>query len=394
MRKIKENIFEVGVIDWDRRLFDELIPLPEGTSYNSYIVKGSEKTALIDTVDPAATQSLIRHIIQTGIEKIDYIIAHHGEQDHSGSLPELLMLYPEAKVVVSDKCMKSLVDLLDLPEEKFLVVEDGGELALGDKHFKFVFTPWVHWPETFCSYLIEDRILFSCDFFGSHMACSDLFVRDKAHVYNSAKRYFAEIMMPFRTAIRNNIAKLSDYEIDIIAPSHGSLYDDPEFIIKAYKDWISDEVKNEVIVAYASMHGSTRKMTEHFVEALIGRGMTVKCYDLVVSDLGEIAMSLVDAATVVIGSSTVLAGAHPVAASAAFIVNALRPKTKFVSIYGSYGWGGKVVEQLTGLLSNIKAEVLEPVLAKGTPSATDFEMLDELTDKIEARHKKLGLLQN
>ncbi|MCD4830376.1 MAG: FprA family A-type flavoprotein [Anaerohalosphaeraceae bacterium] len=393
MRKVKENVFAVGAIDWDRRLFDELIPLPDGTSYNAFIVKGSEKTALIDTVDPEMTPTLIKNIIQADIEKIDYIICHHGEQDHSGSAAEILRLYPDAKIVTNAKCKAMLIDLLCIAEDKFEVIADGDSLSLGDKMLEFVFTPWVHWPETFCSWLVEDKILFSCDFFGSHIASSDLFVKNEDKIYESAKRYFAEIMMPFRTAIRGNIEKISKFDIEIIAPSHGSLYDKPSFIIDAYKEWISDKVKNEVVIAFASMHGSTRAMTDYLVDALIDRGVTVKRFDLVVSDLGEIAASLVDAATVVIGTSTVLAGAHPAAASAAFVVNALRPKTKFVSIYGSYGWGGKTVEQLSGLLGNLKAEIIEPVLVKGHPKGKDLKALDEMAEAIVAKHRELGILK-
>jgi len=251
----------------------------------------------------------------------------------------------------------------------------------------------VHWPETFGTYLKEDRILFPCDFFGSHLATSSLFVDDEARVYESAKRYYAEIMMPFRTPIQKNLEKIKNLKIDMIAPSHGPVYNKPEFIINAYKDWVSDEVKNEVVVAYVSMHDSTRKMVEHFVDALIERNITVRQFDLTVTDIGELAMSLVDAATIVIGSPTVLTGAHPNAAYAAMLANALRPKTKFASIIGSYGWGGKMVEQLTGLIPNLKVEVLEPVIAKGYPKDEDFSALDKLANSILAKHKELGIIK-
>ncbi len=393
MRKIKENVFAVGAIDWDRRLFDELIPLPDGTSYNAFIVRGSEKTALIDTVDPEMTATLVKNIVAAGVKKIDYVICQHAEQDHSGSAAEILRLYPDAKLVTNAKCKTMLMDLLEISGDKFKIIADGDRLDLGDKTIEFVFTPWVHWPETFCSYLPENKILFSCDFFGTHMASSDLFVQDQAEVYKSAKRYFAEIMMPFRTAIAGNIKKISKLNIEIIAPSHGCLYDRPGFIVDAYKEWISDEVKNEVVVAFASMHGSTKAMTNCLVDALIDRGISVKRFDLVVSDLGEIAMAVLDAATIVIGTPTVLAGAHPAAAAAAFVVNALRPKTKFVSIYGSYGWAGKTLEQLSGLLANVKAEIIEPVMIKGYPKNADMAALNEMADKIAAKHKEIGILK-
>ncbi len=392
MRALKPNIYAVGAIDWDARLFDRLIPLPDGTSYNSYLIRASQKTALLDTVDPAKTDVLLDHLVAVGVDKIDYIVAHHAEQDHSGSLPDVLLIYPDAKVVTNPKCKQMLIDLLGIEDEKFITVEDGQELSLGDKTLRFVYTPWVHWPETMSTYVPEDRILFSCDFFGAHLAASSLFVDDDAAVYESAKRYYAEIMMPFRKQINSNLAKLGSLDIAMVAPSHGPVYDKPRFIMDAYEDWASDAVKNEAVVAYVSMHGSTGKMVSHFVEALIERGIKVKQFELATVDIGKLAMALVDAATVVIGSPTVLVGPHPCAAYAAFLTNALRPKTKFASIIGSYGWASKTVEQLTALMSNLTAQILEPVLAKGEPKEADFVAIERLADDILAKHKEAGII--
>ncbi len=391
MRQLKPNVYAVGAIDWDARLFDRLIPLPDGTSYNSYVVLGNEKVTLLDTVDPAKTEVLLNNLLRLGINKIDYVVAHHAEQDHSGSLPDVLLIYPDAKVVTNPKCKGMLIDLLDIEEDKFITVEDGQRLSLGDKTLQFIYTPWVHWPETMSTYLVEDRILFSCDFFGAHLATSSLFVDDNAKVLEDAKRYYAEIMMPFRRQINSNLDKLAEFEIDMIAPSHGPVHDHPELIVEAYRDWISETVKNEVIVAYVSMHGSTGKMVSYFVEALIERGITVRQFELSTVDIGKLAMALVDAATVVIATPMVLAGAHPAVVYAAFLANALRPKAKFASIIGSYGWGGKMVEQLTGMMSNLKAEILEPVLAKGEPKENDFAAIEKLADDIHAKHKEIGI---
>lgn len=386
-RQIKENIYAVGALDSERRLFDELIPLPDGTTYNSYIIKGRDKTVLLDTVDPTKTDILIESLKSLNITKIDYVIAHHGEQDHSGSIPKILELYPMAKVAANEKCKAELIDLLLIPENKFMTIADRQTLSLGDKTLEFIFTPWVHWPETMATYLKEDKILFTCDFFGSHLAQSSLYADDWAKVYDSAKRYYAEIMMPFRTNIINNIEKLKNLQIDMICPSHGPVYKEPQKIIEAYKNWISDEVKNEVIIPYVSMHGSTAKMVEYFVDALVKKGITVKTFDLSKTDIGELAKSLIDAATIVVGTPTVLAGAHPQAAYAAFLANALRPKTKYLSIIGSYGWGGRVVEQLAGMTPNLKVEVIDPVLIKGYPKEADFKAIDALAEAIHAKHQ-------
>jgi len=389
-REIKPKVYWVGAIDWDRRLFDALIPLPDGTSYNAYLIKGSKKTALIDTVDPTMRDVLINNLNELKVKSIDYVIANHAEKDHSGTIPQVLEKYPEAKVVVTPKCKGMLIDLMMIPEERFITVDDKETISLGDRTLEFIHAPWVHWPETMLTYLREDKILFPCDLFGSHLATTDPYVTDEGQVYEAAKRYYAEIMMPFRTTIQKNLEKIRGYEISLIAPSHGPMYNRPEFILKAYNSWVSDPPKNLVVIPYTSMWGSTRKMVEHLVGALVQRGVTVQQFDLTVADIGKLAMALVDAATVVIGTPTVLAGPHPNAAYAAFLANALRPKLRFVSIISSYGWGGKTVEQLAAMIPNLKVEVVEPVLVKGSPREADFKALDNLADTIARKHKEQG----
>ena len=386
VRTLKDRVYTVGAIDWDRRLFDQLIPLPEGTTYNSYLIRGSEKVALIDTVDKHKEQDLLANLKSLEIDRIDYIISNHAEQDHSESIVKLLELYPDAVVVTNPKCKEFLKELLLVADDKFRTINDGETLSLGDKTLEFIIFPWVHWPETMLTYLREDRILFPCDLFGSHLATSDLYADDERRVYPSAKRYYAQIMMPFRTIIRKNIDKLKGRDIEMIAPSHGPVYNRPSFILEAYRSWLSDDVTNEVIVPYVSMHGSTQRMVDYFVDRMIERGVTVKPFNLIKSDLGELAMALVDAATVVLGTPTVLVGPHPAAVYAAYLMNALRPKTKFISIIGSYGWGGKAVDIIKGMLTNITAEVIEPVIIKGNPQQTDFEILDRLINDIVERH--------
>jgi len=383
-RQVMDGVHWMGAIDWDRRLFDSLIPLPDGTSYNAYLIEGKEKRALIDSVDPAKVESLMSQL--EPVDTIDYIVAHHAEQDHSGGIPTVLERYPKAKIVCSPKGKGMLIDLLRIPAQSFLTVEDGDSISLGDLTLEFVHTPWVHWPETMCTVLKEKKILFSCDFFGSHIATTDLFATDRERVYEAAKRYFAEIMMPFRKIIRKNLEKIRKYEIDVIAPSHGPIYDEPEFILRAYEDWASDEPKNSVVIAFASMHGSTEKMVAYLTSALAERGATVHLFNLAVADIGKLAISLVDAGTIVIGTPTVHVGAHPLAAYAAFLANMLRPKAQFASIVGSYGWSTKVVEQIASLIPNLKVDVLEPVICKGRPTPADFGALLKLADTIIAKH--------
>ncbi|MFO7876488.1 MAG: FprA family A-type flavoprotein [Desulfovermiculus sp.] len=387
-RTITPGVRWMGAVDWDRRVFDSLIPLPDGTSYNAYLIQGSEKTALLDTVDPAMAEVLLDQL--EDVQQLDYIVSHHAEQDHSGSLPVVLEKFPQTKVVCSTKAKGMLMGLLKIPEDRFLPVEDGQKISLGDKNLHFMYTPWVHWPETMVTYLEENKILFSCDFFGSHIASSELYVTDQGRVYEAAKRYFAEIMMPFRSQIAKNLDKLKDLDISMIAPSHGQIYPDPFFIIDAYQDWVHGTPHNTVVLPYVSMHGSTKVMVDHLVAALVERGVRLEQFNLAVTDIGKLANTLVDAGTIVIGTPTIHAGPHPYAAYAALLANALRPKARFVSIIGSYGWGGKTVDTLAGMISNLKVEVLDPVLCKGLPKEQDLQALDTLADSIAAKHKEQG----
>lgn len=387
-RPIKDRIHWMGAIDWDRRLFDSLIPLPDGTTYNAYLVEGSEKTALLDTVDPPMLDGFMRQL--DGISTIDFIVSHHAEQDHSGSIAQVLARFPSAKVISTPRAKGMLTDLLGISGDAVVAVEDGETLSLGDKTLKFIHTPWVHWPETMVTYLEEDHILFSCDFYGSHIASTDLFVTDQGRVHEAAKRYFAEIMMPFRSTIEKNIQKLSGSTIQMIAPSHGQIYDKPAWIMDAYREWVLGTPRNRVVLPYVSMHSSTKMMVEHLASALVDRGVRVELFNLVATDIGKLAIALVDAATIVVGTPTVLAGPHPLAAYAAFLANALRPKAKFLSIVGSYGWGGKTVETLAGMIPNLKVEVLPPVLCRGLPSLSVLEALDDLAEAIADKHKESG----
>lgn len=384
IQTITDGVSRLGAVDWNRRLFDSLIPLPDGTSYNAYLVRGSEKTALLDSADPAKTDTLMAQLEE--VDKLDYIVAHHAEQDHSGAIPAVLEKYPNARVLATEKGKAMLIDHLAIPAEQIDAVDDGATVTLGDKTLQFVHTPWVHWPETMCTYLQEDKILFSCDFFGSHLATTDLYVTDRAAVYEAAKRYYAEIMMPFRSIIRKNLAKLDELDVTTIAPSHGPVYDDPAFMLDAYSDWVSDSVKNEVVLPYISMHGSTEKMAEHLVAALAARGVKVHLFDLAVTDIGKLAITLVDAATLIVATPTVHVGPHPAVYYASHLANLLRPKVKYAAIIGSYGWSSKAIEQIADLIPNLKVEVLGTVLQKGLPDANTYAQLDDLAEAVAKAH--------
>ena len=389
-RKVTDGVFFVGAPDWDRRLFDALIPLPQGTSYNAYLITGQEKTALIDTVDPTKWDVLKAYLEQ--IKTIDYVIIQHVEQDHSGSLPMVLEKYPNAKVIANSKAKELILTHLHVPEEKIQVIEDGEKLDLGGLTLQFIFAPWVHWPETMLTYLPERKLLFTCDFLGSHLATSSLFIEDERLVYLGAKRYYAEIMSPFRNLIKGHLEKIKKLDIDMIAPSHGPIYQNPQFIVEAYEEWISDQPKNIVLMPWISMHGSTQAMVEYLSSRLIEKGVEVEPYDISKVDLGELTMATVDAATIILAAPTILTNMHPMAELVAYWVSILRPKAKAYGFIGSYGWGGKTLETVKSLFSGIKADFFEPVMVKGLPTQADYEALDKLADAIVEKHRVLGLL--
>jgi flavorubredoxin len=386
-RLIRNGIYAVGVQDWSRRLFDSLIPLPDGTSYNSYLIEGSEKTAIIDTVDPAFFEEYRSNL--AGLKRLDYIITLHSEQDHSGSIPMLLELFPSAEVICSPKAKDLLVEHLLLDPAKLRAVEDGEIISLGDKSLRFLYTPWVHWPETIVAYLVEEKILFSCDFLGSHSASSEIYDNGDPAVLEAAKRYYAEIMMPFRTQIRSNLQKISPLEIELVAPSHGPIWNHPNIIISAYEDWVSDKLQNKVVIPFISMHGSTAKMVDTLSKELIRRNVKVELFDLSVTDIGKLAMALVDAATIVIGSPTVHVGPHPMVAYAAILANAIKPKARYAAVIGSFGWATKVVDKLLGLVPNLQVEVLGAVLCKGEAKDPTKKELIALAELIANKHAEL-----
>jgi len=384
-RKITECVSFLGAQDFDRRLFDELIPLPDGTSYNAYLVSGSEKTALIDAVDPEKIGVLQAQL--RCVDKVDYLIVQHVEQDHSGSIPWVLERYPNVQILTTPKAEPLLIDHLHVDPERITTVADGETISLGDKTVEFIHAPWVHWPETMLTYLREEKILFTCDLFGSHIASTQVHVSDKGRVYDAAKRYYAEIMMPFRTIIAKHLKRLEDYEISMIAPSHGQVYDEPEFIIDAYRHWILDEPRNIVLLPYVSMHGSTQVMVDHLITALVDRGIEVAPFNLTVTDLGKLAEALVEAKAVVFGTPTVLVGPHPSVVSAAYLVAALRPKLKYAGVIGSYGWGGKAPETIQSLTASLKLQWLDPVMVKGLPREEDLSRIDDLAEELATMMK-------
>lgn len=390
-KEIKNNVLYCGLNDRERKIFDELIPLEQGTSYNSYLVKGSEKVALIDTMYPPKSEEYLNNLDENNITHIDYIIANHGEQDHTGTIPKLLEKYPEAKVITNQFCKNNLMEMLLIPETKIDVIKTGDELSLGDKTLRFIIAPGVHWPDTMFTHIVEDNLLCTCDFLGAHHTFEDIFADESEELVHCAKRYYAEIMMPFRKMCQRYTKQVKELAPEMILPSHGPIYKNPEFILNLYENWTKDEPENLVIMPFVSMYGSTEEMIDYVAEKLNNAGIKTKKFDIVTDDLGDYAMGLVDAATIVFGSSMVLAGPHPTTVGAAYLTNVLCPKAKYAAFIGSYGWGGDLFGKLGSVMNNFQADILDQILVKGKAKDDTYERLDNLVKSIIDKHKELGL---
>ena len=390
-KEIAPDVFWVGVKHHNRRLFDALIPLPYGTSYNAYLIVGSKKTALIDTVNPGFEKELLEKISERiDPAKIDYVIMNHAEPDHANAAKDVLAIAKNAKLVASAKGKEAAMMYFDIPVERITVVDESSKIELGGKTLKFVDAPWLHWPETIFTYLEEDKILFPCDFFGSHLAVGEFYADEygNENTLDMAKLYFAEIMMPFRKPGQTAVDKVKKLEPKMIAPSHGLIWREPKVILDEYTKWTSEKFQKKVMIAYVSMWGSTEKMVLALRDALVKRGVTVQVFDLPNTEIGHIAKELVDTPVVVVGAPTVLGGVHPVAAYATMLVKTLRAPTKYAAVLTSYGWSGGAVKALQGILEGTKIEVLGVVEVKGPPKKTEFDKVVELADKIDEKLKQ------
>ncbi|MEM2126818.1 MAG: FprA family A-type flavoprotein [Candidatus Bathyarchaeia archaeon] len=385
--EVSDKVYFVGVKDYNRRIFDALIPLPKGTSYNSYLVKG-KRNALIDTVNPGFEEELLGRIEEViGIGELDYVVMNHAEPDHAGAIPYIMKLC-DASLIATEKGAEMAKHYYNVPEERVMKVKDGDRLDLGGKTLRFLEAPWLHWPETMFTYLEENRLLFPCDFFGSHTAYGLYDASEE--IIPFAKKYFGEIMMPFREMGRRAMEKLKGLDIEIIAPSHGPIYREPERIMEAYWKWTRGETKEKVLILYVSMWGSTEAMIKSIATALLSRGVEVNIYNIANSDLGEIAGDLVDSRGIVLGTPTVLGGMHPMAAYTVSLIRALRPPARYGVALGSYNWGGGGVKQAVEALKAARLEVVASLEVRGPPTQKDQKKIDEIGELLSNRIKERG----
>jgi len=371
-------------------MFDALIPLPDGTSYNAYLIRGSRGTALIDSVNPGFEGELLDKLRSlTDTEALDYVIMNHAEPDHANAIKAVMDVSSEAKLVTTQKGARMAQVFYKIPEQRLVIVKDGDTLELGDRTLRFIEAPWLHWPETMFTYVEENKVLFPCDYFGAHTAAG--FYDDEVeNLIPVAKRYFGEIMMPFKGKGAQALERINGLDIGMIAPSHGPIYRDPERILDMYRIWTAGETREKAILVYASMWGATEKMVKAMAEALMSEGIEISYFNLLNSDIGDIARELVDSRAIVLGTPTVLGEMHPLAVYATHLVKILKPPLRYGVALSSYGWGGGAVRQLSEMLKPTKIEVVGAIEINGPASDEDFASIASLGKELAAKIRSSG----
>lgn len=382
------SVIAVGAKDSQRRLFDCLVYMPHGTTYNSYLVKGDQFTALIDCADPAESQTLIDHLGQAGAGRIDYIVLLHSEQDHSGNILAMMALYPMARIICTEKVRQLMEIHHHLGDENMTIVKEGDSLDLGGMSLTFYPVPFAHWPDNTMAHLMPQNILFSSDLFGAHNSEEEETGDLDASLVRSARSYFSEIMMPFRKSIAKYVALADRLAPAVIAPAHGAVYNKPARILDLYRSWISDDVIGKVTIPFVSMHDSIRTAVDCLASQLEQRGIEVVMRNLgkepssLLIETGELIYDMVDAAAVVFAFPTVIGGPHPAIAYAAITSNAMMPKTKILGMMCSYAWASKAVDTVGAVTPNFKGQRLEPLLFKGLPTEDDLARIRGYADLI------------
>ncbi len=374
--KVLENLYWVGYVDWNVRDFHSY-NTTRGATYNSYLIL-DDKTALIDGVKAPYTTNLISNIAEvTDVTKIDYLICHHGEPDHSGAIPEVVRLNPKITVVCTEKGVESLSGYYDTTGWNFQVVKTGDTLSLGKRTLSFLETKMVHWPDSLMSYIPEDKLLFSMDGFGQHYSSSARFDDEVSieHVMEEAKTYYANIVMPYGKQVENTLKAASELDIKIIAPSHGVIWRGyVDRIIGEYKFWAASKVKPKVVILYDSMWESTAQMAQHIYEGAIEGGADVKY--LRIRSVGNtmIATECMDAACLAIGSATLNMTLMPAAASTITYLMGLRQVGKSGVAFGSFGWGKSGAADVSEYMKKMKIdEITDPITCKWRPTPEILE---------------------
>ena len=392
--KVLENIFWVGVVDWNIRHFHGFsYSTHRGTTYNAYLII-DKKVALVDTVAHCFSDEMIERIKEIiDPSKIDYIIANHVESDHSGSIKEILKLAPNATIVGTANC-KAGLEKHYFGDWKFQTVKTGDTLNLGERTLTFLEARMLHWPDTMFTYIEKDALLLSNDGFGQHLASSKRFddeVDQNILMWEAAK-YYANILWLYSSVVLRKLEEVQKLglKIDMIAPSHGVIWrKDPMKIVTSYLKWAKGEAEKKVLVVYDTMWKSTEKMAKAMLEGINSEGIEVTLYRLPSSDEGDIIGELLETKGLLLGSATINNGVLPTVAPFLREMEGLRPKNKLAAAFGSYGWGGGATAAIEKSLKSAGMELVAPAMtAKWVPDKTElqkcYEYGKEFAKKIKA----------
>jgi anaerobic nitric oxide reductase flavorubredoxin len=364
--QIKNNVHWVGKIDWELRKFhgDEY-STHRGSSYNSYLIN-EDKVALIDTVwTPFAKEYIENLKQQIDLEKIDYVIASHAENDHSGGLPELMRYIPDVPIYCTKNGVKSLKGLYH-QDWNFQVVKTGDKLSLGSKELIFVEAPMLHWPDSLFTYLPGDEILFSNDGFGQHYASEYMYndLVDQNELWEECIKYYANILTPFSPMVIRKINEVLGFNLplDMICTSHGIIWrDNPAQIVEQYLKWADNYQENQITLLYDTMWDSTRIMAEQIAAGIreADPAVTVKLYNLAKTDKNDVITEVFRSKAILMGSPTVNNGILVAVAGLIEEIKGLKFKNKKAAAFGSYGWSGEAVKIISEKLGNSGFEVVD-----------------------------------
>lgn len=391
--KISENIYSVGVKHPNLRVFDLLMPLPHGTTYNSYLITG-EKNVLIDTVKLQFTDELVANI-KTIIDpaKIDYIVIQHNELDHSGALPNILKAAPNAKVVIAKAAENFLVNSFNLKFD-YIKVDDATEIKIGpNQTLKFVMAPFLHWPDTMFTYYVEEKALFTCDAFGAHYSQDSGVFKDEIqkseydNYFEQFSIYFAIIMRVYSEKVLAAVKKIENLEINLIGPSHGPIVrHDVKQHIEYYREFALKPVENKelkkVTIVYSSMYGSTMKMAYHLESLLKNQGIQTYVAEIPFAMSAEymtnVIKEIASSDGVLFGASTVCSTILKPMWDFLFFLATVQLKGKSAGVFGSYGWDAQGLKLLEQTLTNYKMNVMKTNFKlKFVPSQDKLESCDE-----------------
>ncbi len=366
-KQIKNNVSWVGKVDWELRKFHgNEYSTHKGSTYNSYLIQ-EEKTVLIDTVWSPFAEEFVENLAQEiDLDKIDYIVANHGEIDHSGALPALMKHIPDTPIYCTANAVKSLKGQFH-QDWDFRVVKTGDTLDIGNgKELVFVEMMMLHWPDSMATYLTQDNILFSNDAFGQHLATEKLYndLVDQCDLDEEAIKYYANILTPFGPILKKKLDEVLslNLEIDLIATSHGVIWrDNPLQSVEKYSQWANDYQENQITIIYDTMWNGTKMLADKIAEGigLADQEVVVKVFNLSKSDENDVITEVFKSKTVMVGSPTISNSILHNVAGFVHLMKELKFKNKKAAAFGCYGWSGESVKVLNGLMEDAGFEVID-----------------------------------